>query len=574
VTVRNPGYRPRRSHRRPASTAALSIGGVLLAVLGLTLAGVLTAGRVPAPSGAAVAPGTPVSGRSDAPASPTGAAGATDPANSVEPAPPTGSPTASAPGASAPGTVERVAVVPVTQFRSPLDSTSLAEVQAVLTGTSDRYAALALVEADADAILATLGVARPADPARLVVEPDAAALAMGLAEDRKRLAFLRADQVDPSVRALAWGRHALFGVDRVSGLDAWTLFAELPVDGATERYDPATAWTLVAGGDILLDRGVYKTVKIDGKGVDFPFDGGTAEITSRYCCSSRGWELPRTERTGNAGAMRALLQGADLAIANFENPAPNDFSFHTRGTSFTADPSLIDGLARAGLDWVSLANNHIRDAGGQGILETIDNLEARGLRHGGAGADLDAAREPSLLDAGGTTVAILAYDAIAADYAAAPDRAGSAPLSASACQADARAALAAGAEVVIVFPHWGVEYDATPFDQQQGLARACLDAGADMIIGNHAHWAGALEIHDGKPIWYALGNFVFDQTWSEPTMEGITVELTFQAAELRQARMRPHIILDKAQPNFLEPNGDGAVVMGQIFEASEGLLDW
>jgi len=574
VTVRNPGYRPRRSHRRPASTAALSIGGVLLAVLGLTLAGVLTAGRVPAPSGAAVAPGTPVSGRSDAPASPTGAAGATDPANSVEPAPPTGSPTASAPGASAPGTVERVAVVPVTQFRSPLDSTSLAEVQAVLAGTSDRYAALALVEADADAILAALGVARPADPARLVVAPDAAALAMGLAEDRKRLAFLRADQVDPSVRALAWGRHLLFGVDRVSGLDAWTLFAELPVDGATERYDPAAAWTLVAGGDILLDRGVYKTVKIDGKGVDFPFDGGTAEITSRYCCSSFGWELPRTERTGNAGAMRALLQGADLAIANFENPAPNDFSFHTRGTSFTADPSLIDGLARAGLDWVSLANNHIRDAGGQGILETIDNLEARGLRHGGAGADLDAAREPSLLDAGGTTVAILAYDAIAADYAAAPDRAGSAPLSASACQADARAARAAGAEVVIVFPHWGVEYDATPFDQQRGLARACLDAGADMIIGNHAHWAGALEIHDGKPIWYALGNFVFDQTWSEPTMEGITVELTFQAAELRQARMRPHIILDKAQPNFLEPNGDGAVVMGQIFEASEGLLDW
>ncbi|MBA2315676.1 MAG: CapA family protein [Chloroflexi bacterium] len=464
--------------------------------------------------------------------------------------------------------------MPVTQFRSPLDSTSLAEVQAVLAGTSDRYAALALVEADADAILAALGVARPADPARLVVEPDAAVLAMGLAEDRKRLAFLRADQVDPSVRALAWGRHALFGVDRVSGLDAWTLFVELPVDGATERYDPAAAWTLVAGGDILLDRGVYKTVKIDGKGVDFPFDGGTAEITSRYCCSSFGWELPRTERTGNAGAMRALLQGADLAIANFENPAPNDFSFHTRGTSFTADPSLIDGLARAGLDWVSLANNHIRDAGGQGILETIDNLEARGLRHGGAGADLDAAREPSLLDAGGTTVAILAYDAIAADYAAAPDRAGSAPLSASACQADARAARAAGAEVVIVFPHWGVEYDATPFDQQQGLARACLDAGADMIIGNHAHWAGALEIHDGKPIWYALGNFVFDQTWSEPTMEGITVELTFQAAELRQARMRPHIILDKAQPNFLEPNGDGAVVMGQIFEASEGLLDW
>ncbi len=62
-----------------------------------------------------------------------------------------------------------------------------------------------------------------------------------------------------------------------------------------------------------------------------------------------------------------------------------------------------------------------------------------------------------------------------------------------------------------------------------------------------------MEVYEGKPIWYALGNFVFDQTWSEPTMEGITLELTFHGAELVQVRMRPHIILDKAQPNFLDP---------------------
>jgi poly-gamma-glutamate capsule biosynthesis protein CapA/YwtB (metallophosphatase superfamily) len=95
-----------------------------------------------------------------------------------------------------------------------------------------------------------------------------------------------------------------------------------------------------------------------------------------------------------------------------------------------------------------------------------------------------------------------------------------------------------------------------------------------MVIGNHAHWVGALELHEGKPIWYALGNFVFDQTWSEPTMEGITLELTFRGPELVQVRMRPHIILDKSQPNFLDPAGDGRVVLGQLFDASEGLLDW
>jgi poly-gamma-glutamate synthesis protein (capsule biosynthesis protein) len=101
-----------------------------------------------------------------------------------------------------------------------------------------------------------------------------------------------------------------------------------------------------------------------------------------------------------------------------------------------------------------------------------------------------------------------------------------------------------------------------------------IDNGADMVIGNHAHWAAAMEIYKGKPIWYALGNFVFDQDWSEPTMEGITLELTFRGTKLVQVHIHPHIILDKAQPNFLDPAGAGRVVMGQVFTASKGLLPW
>jgi poly-gamma-glutamate synthesis protein (capsule biosynthesis protein) len=125
-----------------------------------------------------------------------------------------------------------------------------------------------------------------------------------------------------------------------------------------------------------------------------------------------------------------------------------------------------------------------------------------------------------------------------------------------------------------VFPHWGAEYRYSPFQNQQRLARQIIDAGADMIIGNHAHYAAAVEVYKGKPIWYALGNFVFDQTWSEPTMEGISLELTFQGAELQQIRMRPHIILDKAQPNFMDPAKDGRFVLGPIYDASKGLLPY
>ena len=469
------------------------------------------------------------------------------------------------------------ALVPVANFRVAWTDTSAAEVATALGGTSKRYAAVEVVAAQEDQALVAIGSPAVESPARLFVVASAAVLKADLAKHKDRLGLLLADDVDPSVRALAWEGQALFGGDRVKSLAEWPLKVqvEVPADALLAGgYDPATAWTLVAGGDILLDRGVAKTVKIDGKGLDFPFDGGTATITSRYCCSSFGWDLPRTKRTGDAGAMRTLLEGADLAIANFENPAPDAFRYHTSGTVFSADPALIAGLANAGIDYVSLANNHIRDAGAKGILQTMANLDDFDIAHSGAGANLAAARKPALLKAGGQTVAILAYDTIASGYWATATRAGSAPMTVDGVRADVAAARKAGADVVIVFPHWGTEYDPTPFAGQRARAESAIDAGADMVIGNHAHWAAGMEIYEGKPIWYALGNFVFDQTWSEPTEEGITLELTFDGARLAQIRMRPHIILDKAQPNFMDPAGSGAVVMGQVFAASKGLLPW
>jgi Bacterial capsule synthesis protein PGA_cap len=482
----------------------------------------------------------------------------------------------------APATTQAgVAIVPVTDFRSPATGTTLAEVKAILAGTSDQYNALELVSADAGAILAALKVSPPSVASRLVNAATASALAGDMAAYPDRLGFLRADEVGPSVRALAWGGNALFGEARVKSLAAWTLHASLPVvvtGGGTPTkvaYDPATAWTVFAGGDILLDRGVALTVKIDGKGVDYPFAGGTARITSHYCCSSFGWPLIKTATTGGAGAVRNLISGADLAFANFENPAPNKFVYHTQGTVFSADPALIAGLAHAGFDLVGIANNHIRDAGSQGILDTVRNLDKWSIAHAGAGATLAAARRPAIVQEGGVKVAFLAYDTIAsAAVAATATRAGAAILTAAAVKADVAGARTAGAQVVIVFPHWGVEYRAVPPTASVALAHAAIDAGADMVIGNHPHWAGAMEVYKGKPIWYALGNLVFDQTWSEQTEEGITLEMTFEGPRLVQVRMRPHVILDRAQPNFLDPGGSGSVVVDRVFGASKGLLPW
>lgn len=540
---------------------AVAIGGLVLAI-GASALGWGSAAPLPAaaPSAVAVAP---------TPSAPV------PPAPSASPAsvPPSVPPSASAPPVDAP--LADVPIVPIAQYRTAVERVTLAEVRAAWAGTSSRWEGLELVEAEAPAILDALGLSGPGGIDRLFLVPDSATVQADLAEHRRRLAIIRADAVGPGVRALGWGDRRLFGVDAVETVAEWGLTARLPQRSDTPIFDPAASWTLVAGGDIMLDRGVAQTLKIRGKGADFPFDGGTAEITA-ICkdCSPLGWDTPVTRRTGNAGAVRALVEGADIAIANFENPAPNAFRYHTSGTVFSADPKLIAGLANVGIDWVGLANNHIGDAGRTGIIQTLANLKKFGIAASGAGADLAAARKPAILEANGVKVAFLAYDTIAGYYTAGASKAGSARLTARTVKADVAAARKAGAQVVIVFPHWGTEYDATPFAGQQALARAAIDAGADMVIGNHAHWAGAMEVRDGKPIWYALGNFVFDQTWSIPTMEGITLELTFRGPTLVQARMRPHIILDKAQPNFLDPAGDGRAVMGQVFDASKGMLPW
>ena len=467
-----------------------------------------------------------------------------------------------------------IAIVPVTSFRAAWTSTDAKEVATVAGGKSQRYAAVEVLAANAAATLITIGVNTLRPHPAVVLADDAATLRADMRAHPNRLGFLPVADVDPSVRALGWGSVSLFGVHRLATLDGWPLRIAFPpgtVPATTHPYDPATAWTLVAGGDINLDGQVAFHVKQLGLGVDFPFAGGTATITGHTCCSFAGLPLPVATRTGNAGAVHDLLSLADLAIANFENPAPDAFTYHPAGFTFSADPDLIEGLANAGIDWVSLANNHIGDAGDQGILDTLQNLDRWGIAHGGAEADLEAAREPSVLDAGGISVAILGYDTIKAAYGATATSPGSNQMSVARVTADVKAARAAGAGLVIVFPHWGVEYSATTTALQRRLAHAAVDAGADLVIGSHTHWAGGMEVYKGRPIFYSLGDFVFNITRSEQTEESVVLELTFSGNRLVQVGLRPYLILDGSQPNLLDPAGSGKVVLKQVFGASPGL---
>jgi len=388
--------------------------------------------------------------------------------------------------------------------------------------------------------------------------------------DARTLGLLPAGQVTPDVRALTLDGVDLFGNDRLRDVAAWPLLVAATPGADPPPFEPATTWTLVAGGDVMLDRSIYRRTVRQGKGVDYPWDGGFAEITGRRCCSGAGHRLPIVRRTGHAGAVRALFSDADLALVNLEGPAIDAFRWHPHGLAFTFDPALLAGLRNAGVDVVTIGNNHIGDAGPGGVTETIRHLDELGVAHVGAGRDGATARAPAWFDIAGQRVALLGYDAVRPADNATARRAGSAGLVSAHYRPDVAAARDAGADVVVVLPHWGVEYSAAPTSRQRTHARALAAAGTTVILGSHSHWAGAMELVDGSPVLYSLGNLVFDLTRSEETVEGLIVETTFVGAQPAQIRLRPTVMVDLVQPNLLEA-GDGAVVIRRMRTASEAL---
>ena len=553
-----PTLPPRRIRAPLLAIALVALAGVSAVASFAALNLRSSAGSSPAPSApsgsssASTGIASPVDGGTGSPGTPASAG--------VSPStPPSSNPLAAVP------------IVPVADYRTTATTIAAPDVAAVLAGTSRRWKAIELVRGESAAIVGALHIR--ADGARLVTAPDAARLMSDLAAHRDRLGFLRADEVGPGVHALGWGTRNLFGVHRLKSGAPWGLTALLPPSGSA--YDPATTWTLFAAGDLGLDRSYANVVKVLGKGMDYPFDGGTARISRLVCCSPFGWKVPTIVSTGHRRTMRDLISSADLALANMEESAPDHFVFHRHGTVFTGDPAIIAGIARAGIDVASVASTHIGDGGPAGILQTMASLRKYGITPFGAGRNLAAARQPAIFVRGGVKVAILGYDGISSRYyGATATTIGDAPLDANYIVRDVRAARAAGAQVVIVFPHWGIEYTFGPSTVQQHLAHVMIDAGADLVIGNHPHWVQSVEIYKGKPIWYSLGNFTFDQTWSEPTLEGVSLELTFRGDVLAQAWMNPHILVAGVQPNLLAIDGDGQRVLGPVFRASGKLLSW
>ena len=225
---------------------------------------------------------------------------------------------------------------------------------------------------------------------------------------------------------------------------------------------PRQTWTLFAGGDIMLDRGVYDVLRNKGKGADFPFDGGTADITSLVCCSSFGWKVPTLGRTGEQGRDPRPDLGAPTSRSRTSRtrrrtvPVPHVGDDLLRRPD--ADRRHRQGRLRLSWAWPTTtsatrgrpaSSRPSRTSGSAACYGRRRQGHRRGPQAGHPRHARRQGRDPRLRrDRRSTT----RTDA---------DRPGSARLTTKVVKADIKEARAAGADVVIVFPHWGAEYDAT-----------------------------------------------------------------------------------------------------------------
>lgn len=229
----------------------------------------------------------------------------------------------------------------------------------------------------------------------------------------------------------------------------------------------------------------------------------------------------------------ARLRDADFTIGNLECPiATGGRALANKIYTFRAHPRVLP-LLKGRFDALAVANNHSGDYGRAAFVETLEHLERAGIPYVGGGRDLAAAHAPLWVERGGLRIAILAYNEFKPrSFEAGPDWPGVAWSEDSRVIGEIRAARAAGADLVIPFMHWGWEREAAPGERQRQLARAMIDAGADVVVGGHPHVTQGAEYYRGRLIVYSLGNFVFDGFAEPEAKRGWLLRLTLDRSGL------------------------------------------
>ena len=207
------------------------------------------------------------------------------------------------------------------------------------------------------------------------------------------------------------------------------------------------------------------------------------------------------------------MVSADMTMINNEFPFSNRGSQHPdKQFTFRVDPKYVSMLQDMGVDVASLANNHALDFGTEALLDSFTTLEEAGIPYVGAGETKERAEEAIFVEAGGRTIGVLSASRVipVVEWNIETRQPG------LFCTYDSTRLVQRIKEVeqqcdyVVVFVHWGIERKALPEEYQHNLAKQYIDAGADLVIGNHAHVPQGIEYYKGVPIVYCMGNFIFN----------------------------------------------------------------
>ena len=241
--------------------------------------------------------------------------------------------------------------------------------------------------------------------------------------------------------------------------------------------------TITFTGDLLLDRGVREYV--EHRGIEYIF----------------------------SPFVDSVFQSSDLVVANLECPATKIVQPNFKRYIFRAEPEWLQALKAHGITHLNLANNHSIDQGRAGLTDTKRNIEQVGMIPIGAGQDMQEAAQPVLLASSPRKVWLLTSLRLPLEnYSYLPDKPCVSQESNDSLLAKVQRLKAADPQsLVIVTLHWGGEHTLKPIPSQRQQAYDLIDAGADALICHHTHTLQTVEQYKGKPIYYSIGNFIFDQ---------------------------------------------------------------
>lgn len=290
--------------------------------------------------------------------------------------------------------------------------------------------------------------------------------------------------------------------------------------------------SFIAVGDISFSRGIERVLK-NKKDKNYPFAN-----------------------------VKDVLQKADFCFGNLETPITSGREIQDGEMIFRSDPGTEKILADANFKILSLANNHTMNFGQAGINDTFGYLSKSNIQYAGAGKNIDEALNPKIIETKGMKIAFLAFndsDVVPKSYYATGKQAGTAPMDIVKMKQAVKIAKS-HADFAVVSMHSGKEYVNEPNESQIDFAHNAIDAGADIVIGHHPHVVQSLEKYKGKYIFYSLGNFIFDQSWSEPTKEAIMLKISLSKTGLKNIIVLPVYTEKYAQPQIeLGKHGDEIV---------------